>query len=391
MLFVLVAAGCATSGSTAEQRNAAAPAVAALQAGNFEAAQKAGEEVLTKDAGNSRAHVVVAFTRYKAAMHQSASDLRTTLFAAFGGAPNERYMRFAFEGLVKELAAVDAHLAAAAHDPDFDLELCLACWKVDWNHNGRIDDGDEKLFQIEVDADGKELPEDDPHRKPTYHFDIGDIHWARAMVSFQRAFLEIAISYSWKDLTDAMEQRHEPQAIVLRVADRARIQSARKLILLGLDEADAAREAYLRETDDDREWLPNPRQKNHPMPLPIDDAVFNTWRDVVGDLRRMLRSEEGLDVAAVAQAGHHQWENPPRGFIDLGKLLDDPHDIVLNFKNIDHAERNPEAVLRDLFGTAYVPSMKPSPLVGRLQRMAGEVERGEESFERKFRYLLWLN
>jgi hypothetical protein len=127
------------------------------------------------------------------------------------------------------------------------------------------------------------------------------------------------------------------------------------------------------------------------MPLPFDDAVFNTWRDVVADLRRMLRSEEGLDVAAVAQAGAKQWENPPHGFIDLGKLLDDPHDFVINVEHLDHFERNPEAVLRDFFATAFVPSMKPSPLVGRLQRMAGEVERGEESFERKFRYLLWLN
>src|ERR1044071_7215784 len=103
MLCALVAAGCATGGSTGEQRTAAAAAAAALQSGHCEAAQKAGEEVLAKDDTNSRAHVVVAFTRYKAAMHQSASDLRTTLFAAFGGAPNERYMRFAFEGLGKEL------------------------------------------------------------------------------------------------------------------------------------------------------------------------------------------------------------------------------------------------------------------------------------------------
>src|SRR5438876_3819656 len=105
-LIALCAAGCATtsSGSSPDQRERVAPAVAALQAGNFEAAQKAAEDVLAKDDANSRAHVIVAFTRYKAAMHQSASDLRTTLFAAFGGGPNERYMRFAFEGLGKELA-----------------------------------------------------------------------------------------------------------------------------------------------------------------------------------------------------------------------------------------------------------------------------------------------
>src|SRR5690242_9075487 len=137
LLVTLCAAGCATgSANTDAQRTAAAPAVSALQAGNFDAAQKAADDVLAKDGGNSRAHVVAALTRYKAAMHQSASDMRTTLFAAMGGGLNERYMRYAFDGLGKELAAVDAHLAAAASDRDFDLELCLACWKVDWNHNG---------------------------------------------------------------------------------------------------------------------------------------------------------------------------------------------------------------------------------------------------------------
>lgn len=32
-----------------------------------------------------------------------------------------------------------------------------------------------------------------------------------------------------------------------------------------------------------------------------------------------------------------------------------------------------------------------SPLLGRLQRMKGEIDRGHESLERKLRYLLWLN
>jgi hypothetical protein len=35
--------------------------------------------------------------------------------------------------------------------------------------------------------------------------------------------------------------------------------------------------------------------------------------------------------------------------------------------------------------------MKPSPLPRRLERMKGEVERGDESLERKLRYLLWVN
>jgi hypothetical protein len=35
--------------------------------------------------------------------------------------------------------------------------------------------------------------------------------------------------------------------------------------------------------------------------------------------------------------------------------------------------------------------MKPSPLPKRIARMKGEVERSEETFGRKLRYLFWLN
>ena len=36
-------------------------------------------------------------------------------------------------------------------------------------------------------------------------------------------------------------------------------------------------------------------------------------------------------------------------------------------------------------------SMPESPLLDRQRRMQREIERGEDSFERKLRYLLWLN
>ena len=36
-------------------------------------------------------------------------------------------------------------------------------------------------------------------------------------------------------------------------------------------------------------------------------------------------------------------------------------------------------------------NMRMSPLLGRLERMKQEVDRGKESFERKLRYFLWVN
>lgn len=35
--------------------------------------------------------------------------------------------------------------------------------------------------------------------------------------------------------------------------------------------------------------------------------------------------------------------------------------------------------------------MRPTPLVGRLRQMKAQLDRGEDTFERKLRYLLWLD
>ena len=50
--------------------------------------------------------------------------------------------RAAWVTFLAELEAIDRDLAVAEADPDFALELCLACWEHDWNFNGRIDERD---------------------------------------------------------------------------------------------------------------------------------------------------------------------------------------------------------------------------------------------------------
>lgn len=47
--------------------------------------------------------------------------------------------------------------------------------------------------------------------------------------------------------------------------------------------------------------------------------------------------------------------------------------------------------LGQLLGPAYKAQLPPSPLVDRLSRMRQELDRGEDTIERKLRYLFWLN
>lgn len=389
--------GC--GGPTLAQRQAeSAPAIQALQQGQFEEAAKKANTALEKDSQTPEALLVRAITRYRTTMTQLALDGRTVVVGAFeAGGVNQRFLHTIAEQAEGDLATVDADLAAAQKGDHVSLELCLACWKgVDWTGDGRVNFRDEKLLQIEVDERGEELPEDDPRRTPTFRFDDGDIAWARAFVGFERAALDIVLAYDFSGLNKVMRDRHErADRLVLRLVDKSRIAAAKTRLLEAIEQSAACRKAYLEETDDDREWVPNPRQKSHPMPLPVDQALYETWGGVLEDLRKIVEGDEGIAVADLAELLKGEIEvSGARGFVDIGSMLNRPKDIVLLEQDVKMLDREPVnlgAALSTILGEYYVDKMKPSALPKRLARMKGEIDAHEEDIEHKLRYLFWLN
>jgi hypothetical protein len=389
--------GCAPS--LEQRRVAATPATDALSDGDFDSARDAAVTTIEADEGNPYANLVSAITRYRRTMHQLFVDLSTVVAgAAMLNTFNHRYVRRALADARSELGMVDRELARAAAEPRIALELCPACWTVDWNRNGRLDETDAWLLEIELDERGDRYPPGDPRRRPTFRFDHGDVLWARAFIAFHLAALELVLAYEWTSLDDLIRER-EPEVIVFELREPERVAAARRHILDGLALAEQARRSYLAETDDDREWLPNPRQRDHPLPLPVDEQLYETWGRVLDDLQRLVRGEEGLSVSEAAQLGDHRWRDPPGGYIDIGRMLAEPRDIRIDLRQLERIDdlderagaRQIERLLSDFLGPYYVARMKPSPLLRRLSRMKREIERGEDTFERKLRYLLWLN
>lgn len=340
------------------------------------------------------------------------------------------------------LAKIDGDLAVAADDKGFGLELCIACWEHDWNHSGEVDERDRRLFEIEYDGraqkpevapapavpaapaaasggpddppppeleaamddvDPRYIPEGDPRRRPTFRFDAGDADWARAMLSFQRAAMELILAYQWSELDKLFVWRGPAPRLVIPVKDKAGVSRARSLIIAGLGYADRCRAAYLAETDDDREWVPSPAQKHHPIPLDVDAALYQTWADLTGDLRRLLESKEGLSLRAAAAFGDEDELGSimPDAYLDLGAMLREPADLVIDLSKLEALEqwrddpagagRVLEQMLRGLFGKGYAGKMADTKLLQRFERMKRELSTGEDTFERKLRYLLWLN
>jgi HPt (histidine-containing phosphotransfer) domain-containing protein len=399
-LLLVLFSGCATGLSAARRAELEAdaqPSLAALQAAKFDEAKQLSAEALKRNPENSRAAGVSAIAQYRQTLHDLFGDVMTIASSAVASAMfrgdiiNRDFLTFMLDRADKRLSEVDATLAIAEKDPGFSMDLCLACWEVDWNRSGEIDERDRHLLEIERDAQGEPLAEDDPKRRPTFRFDVADVSWLRAMVNFQRAAIAVGGAYD-PNVTFASRNKEK---LVLKLRDGAKLLVARDLALAGLKHASKCRELILAETDDEREWVPNPRQKSHAMPLEVDDALFETWAGVLSEVEKLLKGEEGISVAELAQLGRHRWENPPGGYLDLGALLTQPRDLVVDREELRALRREDAGGISEMlgrvFGPAYKTKLPPSHLIERMQRMRKEIDRNEDTFERKLRYLLWLN
>ena len=399
LLFLAICTGCAPT--LQERQTAANKSIDLLQRSYFEEAEESATAVLAEDPENPYAALVKAISLYKSTMHQFFVDGRTVVIgAAVTRNINHDYLRMILSRTTENLTEVNRLLDISAGEPQISMELCVACMNVDWNQDGGVDRRDTQLFEVELDAFDQSIPRDDPRRKPTFRLDHGDVIWAQAFVSFHLAVLNLAAAYDFSDINPAKLMRGGDPIFVLRLKHPEKVLEAQKLIQNGLAYSLAAREAYLAETDDDREWLPNPSQQNHPIPLEVNDAFYDTWKLVVQDLQKIVSGEEALSVTEMAQLGDHQWEHPPRGFINVGKLFANAKDVIVDVERLEDAfdemdrgrsAQDVERMLEYVFGFCYVRHAQASPLLQRMNRMKDEVERGQESIERKLKYLLWVN
>ncbi len=395
MTVMLSMTFCVTTQDLERRIDASRPAADALRAGRFADALSISDDVIGHDGGNSFAFLVRAIARYVVSVRKLSDDFFTVINRDSRKSGFDLdYLRAVIRRTNGDFAMVDSDLEKASQCKDVFLDLSPARWVFDWNRNGEIDGRDTALLEIELDAEGKPLPADDPRRRPMYRYDLGDVHWARAFVNFQIAALNIVMAYDWSEINRIIREGFSRTLeIRMRLLDKDIIAKARKQILTGIDCAERSRLSYLAETDDEREWIPNPRQKDHPMPLPVDDELYKTWEGVLGDLRKLVKGEECLRIADVAELAQIRIVPMPRGYIDFGRMFDRPKDIVININELAMLEksRDIEGMLRSVFGEYYAYDKKPSLITSRLKRMKREIDTGFESFDRKLRYLLWLN
>jgi hypothetical protein len=370
-------------------------AIAALTKGAMRQAVELGEQELAKQA-SSKVHGTLAIARYGAAVeHLLMGALR-------GGGDESSRVKHIQQELIRflgELDKVQSNLEAAAKDPQFVLELCVACITAEDSFFSGLP---RRSLDIERDRTGKPLEENDPRRRPTFRFDHGDLAWGRAMISFQQAFLNIVLAYDWEWIEKmAADDAPTDPTLTIRLVEPARIGKARELLLAGLKFSDEARVAYTKETDDDREWVPSPKQQNYASPLTVDAKLYKTWEDIVGDIRSLVSGETGVSFVALANLFKLKG-GAPAGFIDFGAMLKSPKDIVYELGALEKIENEQNAntrkqlatkVLKGMLGNGFKTTMKPSRITDRLLQLRKDLDQqgGEAIVEDKLKYFLWLN
>jgi hypothetical protein len=112
--------------------------------------------------------------------------------------------------------------------------------------------------------------------------DQADVHWILAYLHFGRGALHLLLSYDF-DLTNDFR-------ITLRDAARVRTRAYRH-VLEGVRHSSLLRAALLKETDDQDEWIPNPKQTQTSFPLVMDPQTFATWGELLGHMDKLFRGQ----------------------------------------------------------------------------------------------------
>jgi hypothetical protein len=220
--------------------------------------------------------------------------------------------------LLDDLASVEKTLAPI-ESSDPKVELAIGACRLDFNGDGRTEDY-ESLASVLSNVTNQQIPADAASGF-VVALDRGDVHWLRGYCHVLSALCEMFLAHDTTKLHDYTAQLFFPTAktrvpllaeehpqwwrdpildaiafihlLQFPVKEPERLQSAHAHLLAVVDQSRASWDAYLAETDDDREWIPNPKQKNAAIPgAEITPEMITAWRAVLDEFGAVLEGEK---------------------------------------------------------------------------------------------------
>jgi len=297
-------------------------------------------------------------------------------------------IRARLEGILVRIRASRAALEAVKGSGPY-FAIRPGEWRIDWDGDGTISDTEKYFLWVPkrgVDAfrTGAQFPSPAAYHEaqfvsPRISLDRSDLLWAIAYCNFAEGALNLLLAYEV-----SADQRFE-----VRLKNAARVSRvAYKRVLDGIRASARLRETLQKETDDNDEWIPNPRQLKTSFPLLMDEQTFATWGELLGHMDKLFRGKTLLggtprspEVRRVRDLA--QGICPPGEGIDVRSLFTDPIKSPLEENGLKSRCRKPTAA-RPLTGLAQLMSESA-------QRNAG---RTPESFTGEWtilRHFYWVN
>jgi hypothetical protein len=282
------------------------------------------------------------------ALHEygAVSEKATQPFLRLPVPKNENPSAISYKALGRVLDAFAADLGRAeatlAGVKDEQVKLRLRLAKINFDFAGTGKDRKTLIDLLTKLNEGRRFDFQKANPDFRIHFDRGDVAWLRAychllsaMVEGYRAVDEEAgFEERVKEIfpkVEASAKKADPDWISgLKVVDAPRLRRAR-LHLVAVCELNRETWEYIRkETDDDYEWLPNPKQTDQ-LGLPITNERINDWLEMMRQLEELLKGERLVSTNLVGFVDHRVKEGHG---LNLKKLLDDPPADLFNQERI---------------------------------------------------------
>lgn len=259
--------------------------------------------------------------------------------------------RAMLEGLLADLTKAEATLAKI--DGDVKLPVRFGQVRLDLDGDGKGSDEEAlwRIYAVMNSQIGRQADFDEKAQDFRIVFDLGDVYWLRGYCHLLSALIEPQLAYDgqrwfdhcghllfakaespYKFLTEGktpVENGPNYEMFLDGIAaihllnfdlkEPERMESARRHLLAMADLSRKSWDAIVAETDDDAEWLPNPKQHSV-TGVGVDDQMIATWRQVTAELDALLDGKKLVPF----------WRDPAQG-VNLKRVFTEPKpfDLVL--------------------------------------------------------------